>query len=199
MKVQARVLRTIDKVGGLDEYLLGDKPGRVRELGVEGWRLRWRVLRSGKVRDARMEERMALGVPVDGVGPAVAMVEDEGGKGSVEIVGGGEKEGEDVDEAESEEGWEELGDTAAEKQTQEETPDERLVRISEKQGNQHTPMDVSHRPADGVSKEPDGEQDLSTEEGIRRFMAENDLPDTVQTKPSLARRALTGLRRMFSR
>lgn len=48
VKVQARVLRTIDKVGGLDEYLLGNKPARIRELGVEGWRLRWEVMGRGK-------------------------------------------------------------------------------------------------------------------------------------------------------
>ena len=41
VKVQARVLRTIDKVGGLDEYLLGNKPARIKELGVEGCRYRW--------------------------------------------------------------------------------------------------------------------------------------------------------------
>lgn len=50
VKVLARVLRTIDKCGGLDGYLLGEKSGRVKELGVEGWRLRWMVMRTGKVR-----------------------------------------------------------------------------------------------------------------------------------------------------
>ncbi len=43
--MQARVLRTMDKVGGLDEYLMGEKPARIKELGVEGWRLRWMVMR----------------------------------------------------------------------------------------------------------------------------------------------------------
>ena len=37
-------MRTIDKVGGIDEYLLGGKADRVRELGVEGWNLRWAVV-----------------------------------------------------------------------------------------------------------------------------------------------------------
>lgn len=48
LKVQARVLRTIDKCGGLDHYLLGNKARRVKELGVKGWELRWRVMQSGK-------------------------------------------------------------------------------------------------------------------------------------------------------
>jgi hypothetical protein len=44
VKVSSRVMRTIDKVGGIDEYLLGGKADRVRELGVEGWNLRWAVV-----------------------------------------------------------------------------------------------------------------------------------------------------------
>ena len=44
VKVSSRVLRTVDKVGGLDEYLLGTTAGRVRELGEQGWKLRWAVL-----------------------------------------------------------------------------------------------------------------------------------------------------------
>lgn len=66
VKVQARVLRTMDKVGGLDEYLLGEKPQRIKELGLEGWRLRWKVMRSKLVRDRFREERKRLGLPVDG-------------------------------------------------------------------------------------------------------------------------------------
>lgn len=34
----------MDKVGGLDEYLLGGGAARVKELGLEGWRLRWAVV-----------------------------------------------------------------------------------------------------------------------------------------------------------
>jgi len=37
-------MRTMDKVGGLDEYLLGGGAARVKELGLEGWRLRWAVV-----------------------------------------------------------------------------------------------------------------------------------------------------------
>ena len=56
------MLRTIDKVGGLDEYLLGDKASRIRELGLGGWKLRWRITRTEAVmeRYRRMREEMRL-------------------------------------------------------------------------------------------------------------------------------------------
>lgn len=38
------MMRTIDKVGGLDEYLMGETAGRVKELGAEGWNLRWAIV-----------------------------------------------------------------------------------------------------------------------------------------------------------
>ena len=66
VKVQARVLRTIDKVGGLDEYLLGNKPARIKELGLEGWRLRWEVMRTPKIRKRIGAERVRLGLPEGG-------------------------------------------------------------------------------------------------------------------------------------
>lgn len=78
VKVQARVLRTVDKCGGLDEYLLGEKPGRVKELGVEGWRLRWLVMGTGKVRRRVGAEREALGLV--GRGSAMGQKRSEGGK-----------------------------------------------------------------------------------------------------------------------
>ncbi|KAK3938855.1 ribosomal L28 family-domain-containing protein [Diplogelasinospora grovesii] len=62
-RVTTRVLRTIDKVGGLDAYLLGDKPARVRELGPWGWRLRWRIMQTPAVRDMFAKQRAALGLP----------------------------------------------------------------------------------------------------------------------------------------
>ncbi|KAL8722434.1 MAG: hypothetical protein Q9181_007491, partial [Wetmoreana brouardii] len=67
VKVQARVLRTIDKVGGLDEYLLGESPGRVRELGMEGWRMRWRLLGLPGVKEKIRRRRVELGVPPGGM------------------------------------------------------------------------------------------------------------------------------------
>ncbi|KAL2117344.1 hypothetical protein VTJ04DRAFT_9512 [Mycothermus thermophilus] len=63
-RVTTRVLRTIDKVGGLDEYLLGCKPQRVKELGPWGWRLRWRIMQTPAVRERFARERAALGLPL---------------------------------------------------------------------------------------------------------------------------------------
>ncbi|KAK9448856.1 mitochondrial 54S ribosomal protein bL28m [Limtongia smithiae] len=44
LDVVASVLRTIQKEGGLDQYLTKDKPARIKELGPRGWRLRYAVL-----------------------------------------------------------------------------------------------------------------------------------------------------------
>ena len=62
VKVVARVLRTIDKVGGLDAYLLGERPARIKELGMGGWALRWRVMRTAAVREQMARERERLGL-----------------------------------------------------------------------------------------------------------------------------------------
>ena len=78
MKVHARVLRTIDKVGGLDEYLLGEKAGRVRDLGMGGWALRWRLMRSEKVKERFRAQRRAMGLPEEGwVGEEVRSLSGE--------------------------------------------------------------------------------------------------------------------------
>lgn len=55
LKIRTRVLRTIDKVGGLDEYLLGCTSARLKDLGEEGWRLRWAVMQT-----PTMKERLRL-------------------------------------------------------------------------------------------------------------------------------------------
>ncbi|EAS36122.3 mitochondrial 54S ribosomal protein YmL24/YmL14 [Coccidioides immitis RS] len=62
LKVQHRVLRTIKKEGGLDQYLLSDKPSRIKELGVFGWGLRWKVMTSKAMRKRFEEERKELGL-----------------------------------------------------------------------------------------------------------------------------------------
>lgn len=63
LRVQARVLRTIDKLGGLDEYLLGNKAQRIKELGVGGWTLRWSIINTKTVKERFRQERERLGVP----------------------------------------------------------------------------------------------------------------------------------------
>lgn len=62
-RVTTRVLRTIDKLGGLDEYLLGSKTGRIRDLGPWGWMLRWRIMQTPAVRARFAAERAAMGLP----------------------------------------------------------------------------------------------------------------------------------------
>lgn len=80
--MQARVLRTIDKVGGLDEYLLGGKRARVKELGMGGWELRWRIWQTDMVAERFRREREALGVPEGGWEGLIRKMKREGkGKG----------------------------------------------------------------------------------------------------------------------
>lgn len=62
VKVATRVLRTIDKSGGLDEYLVGEKPARVKELGMKGWALRCQVMGSTWWQERKMAEREKLGL-----------------------------------------------------------------------------------------------------------------------------------------
>ncbi|QLG70739.1 hypothetical protein HG535_0A06810 [Zygotorulaspora mrakii] len=45
LKMTAKVLRTISKEGGIDNYLTKEKSARIKELGPLGWRLRYTVLK----------------------------------------------------------------------------------------------------------------------------------------------------------
>lgn len=62
-RVTARVLRTVEKCGGLDNYLLGGKAMRIKELGMGGWKLRWRVMQTPAIKAKFAAEREALGLP----------------------------------------------------------------------------------------------------------------------------------------
>ncbi|KAG9244018.1 ribosomal L28 family-domain-containing protein [Calycina marina] len=62
IRVTTKVLRTVDKVGGLDEYLLGEKAGRIKELGMGGWKLRWRIMQTEVVRERFRRQREAMGL-----------------------------------------------------------------------------------------------------------------------------------------
>lgn len=44
IKMTAKVLRTIIKEGGIDNYLIKDKSARIKELGPTGWKLRYRIM-----------------------------------------------------------------------------------------------------------------------------------------------------------
>ncbi|KAI9802480.1 MAG: hypothetical protein M1825_002865 [Sarcosagium campestre] len=90
VKVSTRALRTIDKSGGLDEYLLGDKPSRIRELGMGGWLLRWRIRQTPLVKQRYADERQRLGLPPlveDGPDAAVEGGQDAIREGILEIDG----------------------------------------------------------------------------------------------------------------
>ncbi|KAI1861854.1 hypothetical protein JX265_009357 [Neoarthrinium moseri] len=62
-RLTAHVLKTIDRLGGIDAYLLGTKARRIKELGPAGWRLRWKVMQSPAVQERWAREREALGLP----------------------------------------------------------------------------------------------------------------------------------------
>ncbi|QHS75463.1 mitochondrial 54S ribosomal protein bL28m [Saccharomyces paradoxus] len=45
IKMTAKVLKTISREGGIDNYLTKEKAARIKELGPTGWKLRYRVLK----------------------------------------------------------------------------------------------------------------------------------------------------------
>ncbi|KAI2777592.1 hypothetical protein F4815DRAFT_286003 [Daldinia loculata] len=64
------VLKTVDRLGGIDEYLLGSKARRIKDLGPAGWALRWKIMQTPAIRERFARERAALGLPPkeEGVG-----------------------------------------------------------------------------------------------------------------------------------
>ncbi|KAK1834600.1 hypothetical protein QBC39DRAFT_300743 [Podospora conica] len=86
-RVTTRVMRTIDKVGGLDEYLLGVKAARIKELGPWGWRLRWRVMQTPAVRARHAAQRIALGLPPAPEGVDYSVASGEAVPEGVEVEG----------------------------------------------------------------------------------------------------------------
>ncbi|KAJ4297916.1 hypothetical protein N0V90_005815 [Kalmusia sp. IMI 367209] len=63
LRITSNVLKTIDREGGLDEYLLKQTEGRVKELGPLGWALRWTLLQKPSVIRRMRSDAAALGVP----------------------------------------------------------------------------------------------------------------------------------------
>jgi large subunit ribosomal protein L28 len=100
LRITTRVLRTVDKVGGLDEYLLGEKAGRIKELGMGGWKLRWRIMQTESVKERFRKQRQLMGLPPkeevlqgsDGMIATKQQVEDEIQKFDEDL-----QEGKDVD------------------------------------------------------------------------------------------------------
>lgn len=62
VKVAARVLRTVDKCGGLDEYLVGEKPARIKELGMKGWELRCKIMETPWWLERKVRQRGEWGL-----------------------------------------------------------------------------------------------------------------------------------------
>lgn len=63
IKVTRRALRTIMNEGGLDNYLLSDRPARLKELGMFGWHLRYQVMQSPTIREQFRQQREKMGLP----------------------------------------------------------------------------------------------------------------------------------------
>jgi large subunit ribosomal protein L28 len=61
-RLTLRVLKTIRREGGLEEYLLKSKPQRVKDLGPGGWNLRWLIMQSRPVQERFNKERVELGL-----------------------------------------------------------------------------------------------------------------------------------------
>lgn len=48
-RVSTTLLRTVTKEGGLDNYLLKDKPARVKTMGLKAWRLKYDIMRQQEI------------------------------------------------------------------------------------------------------------------------------------------------------
>ncbi|CAK9682151.1 Ribosomal L28 family protein [Candida parapsilosis] len=58
VKVSTRVLRTLTKEGGVDQYLLKSTPARIKTMGLTGWKLRYKLLN-----ELEQKERGQVEVP----------------------------------------------------------------------------------------------------------------------------------------
>lgn len=66
-RLTARVLKTIRREGGIDNYLLKTTPARLRDLGPGGWSLRWLVMQTTAVQRRFNHQRRAMGLPEEPV------------------------------------------------------------------------------------------------------------------------------------
>ncbi|KAF2256746.1 hypothetical protein BU26DRAFT_513529 [Trematosphaeria pertusa] len=88
LRVTAKVLKTIDREGGLDEYLLKQSEHRIKELGPTGWALRWTLLQRPEVIARMRADAAALGLPqeeIDLQWPNPAAVVEQTAKAAAEV------------------------------------------------------------------------------------------------------------------
>ncbi|KAH8710049.1 ribosomal L28 family-domain-containing protein [Phaeosphaeriaceae sp. PMI808] len=62
LRITSKVLKIMDREGGLDEYLLKDNEHRIKELGPLGWALRWALLQKPEVIDRMRFQAAELGI-----------------------------------------------------------------------------------------------------------------------------------------
>lgn len=62
LRITSKVLKVMDREGGLDEYLLKESEARIKELGPLGWALRWRLMQTPSVVARFRAEAAALGL-----------------------------------------------------------------------------------------------------------------------------------------
>ncbi|EOA90773.1 hypothetical protein ACJQWK_11197 [Exserohilum turcicum] len=62
LRVTAKVLKVMDREGGLDEYLLKDSVARIKELGPMGWALRWTLMQRPEIIERLRADAAALGI-----------------------------------------------------------------------------------------------------------------------------------------
>lgn len=56
-RVSTRVLKTVTKEGGLDNYLTKDKPARIKTMGLLGWKLRYEILEKKRLQSLPKKEK----------------------------------------------------------------------------------------------------------------------------------------------
>lgn len=80
LRVTAKILKTMDREGGLDEYLLKDNEARIKELGPMGWALRWTLMQRPEVIDRLRADAAALGLDqatIDEQWPTIEMMAEK--------------------------------------------------------------------------------------------------------------------------
>ncbi|KAH7399213.1 hypothetical protein DE146DRAFT_656876 [Phaeosphaeria sp. MPI-PUGE-AT-0046c] len=120
LRVTSRVLKVMDREGGLDAYLLKEDERRVKELGPLGWALRWTLMQKPSVIEQMRHKAAALGLPqdtIDAQWPTKEMLERQ--KGLVRATDLLVEEPEEAEEEEYEE-VAEVDDAAIQELSQEE-------------------------------------------------------------------------------